>query len=74
MPQNSAIDLIVEEEIVDDEELSIDDFSFVIGPDGELKSILIPGHLMDDPPKEVQMILNLFGIEDIHQLDGRTLH
>lgn len=64
------------------EEFSVDDnddydegdFGFVIGADGELKSIMIPEELMDDPPKEVQKILKIFGIKNIHQLEPRTLH
>lgn len=70
---NPTTDYIVEEEIVE-EEFSADDFGFVIGPDGELKSLMIPEHLMDDPPEEVQAILEMFGIDNIHQLESRTIH
>ena len=73
MSQSSATDFIVEEEIIEDEN-DADDFGFVIGSDGQLKSLMVPKHLMDDPPEEVKMILNLFGIENIHQLEERTLH
>ena len=73
MSQNQAIDFIVDEVEAEDE-YSADDFGFVIGPDGELKSMMIPEHLMDDPPEEVQLILKMFGIDSIHQLEGRTLH
>jgi hypothetical protein len=62
------------EELPFEDESSIDDFAFVIGPDGELKSMIIPEHLMDDPPEEVQLILKLFGIEDLNTLDDRILH
>ena len=51
-----------------------DDFAFVLGPDGDLKTFMIPEHLMEDPPEEVKMILSLFGIDDIHELEHRTLH
>jgi hypothetical protein len=73
MSQNQATDFIVDEVEAEDED-SADDFGFVIGPDGELKSMMIPEHLMDDPPEEVQLILKMFGIDSIQQLDGRTLH
>ncbi len=73
MSHNPATDFSVEEEVVEDE-FSADDFGFVIGFDGQLKSVIIPEHLMDDPPEEVQLILNMFGIDSIHQLDSRTLH
>jgi hypothetical protein len=73
MSQNQATDFIVDEVEAEDE-YSADDFGFVIGPDGELKSMMIPEHLMDSPPEEVQFILKMFGIDSIHQLEGRTLH
>jgi hypothetical protein len=73
MSHNPSTDYIVEEEIVEDE-YDADDFGFVIGSDGQLKSLMIPEHLMDSPPEEVQAILEIFGIENIHQLEGRTLH
>jgi hypothetical protein len=56
---------------LDDED---DDFGFIISADGELKSMMIPEELMDDPPPEIEKILNIFGIKNIHILDGRTLH
>jgi hypothetical protein len=56
---------------LDDED---DDFGFIISSEGELKSMMIPEELMDDPPPEIEKILNIFGIKNIHILDGRTLH
>jgi hypothetical protein len=73
MPSTPNADFIVEE-IEEEDEFSADDFGFVIGPDGELKSMMIPEHLMDDPPEEVMLILKLFGIDDINSLGDRTLH
>jgi|GEM_PF-6116783 len=61
----------VEKFDLDDED---DDFGFIISADGELKSMMIPEELMDDPPPEIEKILNIFGIKNIHILDGRTLH
>lgn len=57
-----------------EDEFSIEDFGFVIGPDGELKSVVYPEHLMDDPPEEILAILEIFGIDNIHMLENRTLH
>lgn len=57
-----------------DDEFSADDFGFIIGPDGELKSVMYPEHLMEEPPEEIKMILQIFGIEDIDTLENRTLH
>lgn len=68
-----ANDFIVDE-VVEEDEFSADDFCFVIGPDGELKSMMIPEHLMEDPPEEVQFILKIFGIDNINQLEDRVLH
>lgn len=73
MPNNSTTEFVVEE-IEAEDEFSADDFEFVIGSDGELKSMMIPEHLMADPPEEVILILKLFGIDDINMIEGRTLH
>lgn len=56
------------------DEFAQDDFGFIIGPDGELKSIMYPEHLMEDPPEEIKMILQIFGIENIDEIENRTLH
>ena len=50
------------------------DYEFVISASGELKSIVIPEELMEDPPKSVKRILKIFGITDIHVLNSSTLH
>jgi hypothetical protein len=64
-----------EEEIdTDDEDFNDEDYGFIIGPNGELKTMMIPEDLMDDPPLEVKRILKIFGIKNIHQLEPRTLH
>lgn len=74
MPNNN-IEVSVEiEEFEETDDFNGDDFGFVIGPDGNLKSCMIPEHLMEDPPEEVLLILKLFGIEDIHELGNPTLH
>lgn len=74
MSDNSLENITELEEYEDDDELDHDDFSFIIGSDGNLKSMSIPKHLMDDPPEEVKMILEMFGIDDIHQIGVRILH
>jgi hypothetical protein len=71
----SSIQAIVEiEEYEENDELGADDFSFVLGPDGSLKSFMIPEHLMEELPEEVQLILDLFGIDDVNSIQNRTLH
>lgn len=77
MNKNNIEDEGVEDEGVEDEGDDFDDendYGFIIGPDGELKSLMIPEELMSDPPKEVLKILKIFKIVNIHQLEPRTLH
>lgn len=56
------------------DESSSEDFEFVISPDGDLKSVLIPHGLTDCLPESVQVILELFGIDDIKPMVQRVLH
>jgi hypothetical protein len=72
MPENIQENIIEVAEFEDD--FSPDDFAFTIGPDGELKSIIIPQHLMKDPPEEVLSILRIYGIETLEEITDRTLH
>lgn len=74
MPNNALNDIGIIEEFEEEEEFSRDDFGFVIGADGGLKSIMYPAHLMDDPPEEVRAILQLFGIDSLHTLEHKTVH
>jgi hypothetical protein len=74
MPNNNIDASVSIEEYQENEEYGPDDFGFIIGPDGELKSFMIPEHLMKDPPEEITMILSLFGIEDMYELENKTLH
>lgn len=64
------------EEIIDDDddEFEDGDYGFIIGSNGELKTMMLPEDLMDDPPMEVRRILKIFGIKNVHQLEPRTLH
>ena len=58
----------------DDGEFTEGDYGFIIGPDGELKSMMFPEDLMEDPPKAIRKILKIFGIRDIHTISSQTLH
>lgn len=73
MPEN-IVPQIVEESIEEFDEFGPEDYGFILGPDGSLKTVLVPENLMEDPPEEVKMILKIFGIEDIHTVDYQTLH
>lgn len=65
----------LDEEIYeDDEDFTEHDYGFIIGPNGELKTMMLPDLLMTDPPKEVRKILKIFGITDVHSIEPKTLH
>lgn len=74
MPNNAITASVEIEEFEETEDVGKDDFAFVLGPDGNLKTFMIPEHLMDEAPEEVMLILSLFGIDDIHELGNRTIH
>jgi hypothetical protein len=57
-----------------DTEISDEDYGFILGPDGELKSIFLPENMPFKPPKNIARILKMFGINDADQLDNNTLH
>jgi hypothetical protein len=65
---------INEEDYEDDEDFTDEDYGFILGPDGELKSLMIPEDLMENPPKKVLKILKILGIKDIHDIEPKTLH
>lgn len=69
--EENYIDVEVDDEGFDFED---GDFGFIIGSDGELKHMMVPDDLMDDPPIEIKKILKIFGIKNIHSIDSRTLH
>jgi hypothetical protein len=71
---NNIISTSAIEEFEETEEFGRDDFGFILGPDGELKSVMIPEDHIGELPEEVTMILNMYGIDDINTLNNRTLH
>ena len=74
MPNNNIITTSAIEEFEETEDFGKDDYGFILGPDGDLKSFMMPEHLMKDPPEEVKMILSMFGIDDINELGNGLLH
>jgi hypothetical protein len=71
MPENIEETEEVDEGVDDFEE---GDYGFIIGPDGELKSIMLPEDLFEDPPDEIKKILKIFGIFDVYAMSNMTLH
>lgn len=70
--QEEFLDIEVDEEDLD--EYDETDYAFIISSTGELKSMVIPELLMEDPPAEIKKILKIFGIKDIYSIDSRTIH
>lgn len=72
MPNNTtAVEI---EELEDDNVMEATDYAFIVSADGELKSIVYPEDLMEEPPEEIQLILQIFGIDNVETSDTRTLH
>jgi hypothetical protein len=57
-----------------DTEIGDEDYGFIVGPDGELKSVFLPDHVPFKQPKNIKKIFKMFGIDDADQLDDPTLH
>ena len=59
-----------------DTDIDDDDYGFIVGPDGELKSVFLPENIPFKTPKNITKILKLFGITDPAQLEmgNDTLH
>lgn len=70
--------IALEEELsvddVYDTEITDEDYGFIIGPDGELKSVFLPENMPFKTPKNIAKILKMFGITDPALLEEVTLH
>ena len=68
----------IQEELEFDElyetEISEEDYGFIVGPDGKLKSVMLPESIPFKQPKTIQRIFKIFGISDADALDNTTLH
>lgn len=59
-----------------DDAISDDDYGFIFDSDGNLKSVFLPDDVLE-VPETIQMILDIFGIDDIAQLEhghSKTIH
>jgi len=63
----------MDEDFTDDEEITDADYGFIIGPDGELKSMFLPDDPMQPTPDTVMTIMKIFGIEDADFMDNTTI-
>jgi hypothetical protein len=68
-----AEELAVEDGMYEND-IGDEDYAFVIGPDGKLKSVFLPDVVPFTQPKSIQKIFKMFGIRDAEQLDNPTLH
>lgn len=73
MTKARDLELEIEQDIYD-EEIGDDDYGFIFGPDGELKSVFLPDNMPFETPEKIQKILALFGITDAGQFDDTVLH
>jgi len=65
----------VKEDDLYDTEISDEDYGFILGPDGELKSLFLPESVPFKTPKNIARILKVFGITDISNVyNDQTLH
>lgn len=65
-----------EEYTIDDvfnEEITEEDYGFIVGPDGQLKAVFLPETAPFKTHKTIQRICKIFGIADPEQLNT-TLH
>ena len=61
---------------VDDyDEISDEDYGFVVGPDGELKAVFLPVEYTPEMPDTVREVFKIFGIQDTDEFNGpQTKH
>ena len=57
-----------------DTDISEEDYGFIFGPDGELKSVFLPDNMPFNTPENIAKIFEIFGIDDPEQLENTTLH
>jgi hypothetical protein len=67
-------ELAVEDGLYDDQDIGDEDYGFILGPNGELKSIFLPDVIPFKQPKNVAKIFKMFGILDPEQFNSDTLH
>ena len=67
----------IEDDEIDvvDADISDDDYVFIIGPDGNLKQILLPDEIPFELPENVNKVLAVFNVNDVESLAvSPTIH
>ena len=72
VPEIGADDDISRPDCYDDE-ITDEDYGFILGPDGELKSVFMPMNYFEVPNK-VRALFKAFGIDDPESVVIHTLH
>jgi len=58
-----------------EDDISDDDYVFVVGADGELKQVILPENVPFNAPKKINKILKIFGVHDVSNIDAdATMH
>ena len=58
-----------------DDDISDDDYVFILGSDGELKQVILPENVPFNAPKKINRILKIFGVHDVSNIDSdATMH
>lgn len=55
-------------------ELSTQDYGFIMTADGDLKAVFMPRDFEFQVPEVIQKVFNLFGIEDPVSVQVHTVH
>ena len=66
----TAADIVEQYEELYSSEIEDEDYVFVLGPDGELKQVILPDDVPFKAPKNIAKILKLFNIHDIGDIAG----
>lgn len=67
---SKTAEIVQEFEELYDPDINDDDYVFVLGPDGELKQVILPDAVPFETPKNIAKILKMFNISDIENLAG----
>jgi hypothetical protein len=59
-----------DDELDEYDEITDEDYGFVIGPDGELKSLFLPVEYTGEMPDSVRKIFKILGISDLDDVAG----
>jgi len=68
-----AIEFEEDDELFDDDEITPEDYGFILDSEGNLKSVFMPEHGME-LPEAVKRICEVFGIENPNDIYIKTYH